>query len=107
MLVESSPNPQTVAGDRTPGAGAPASKNPQPADITPRTVVLPNGSAAEFFRREHLTYIYRCSHGELGRLLARRLAPLPIRVDGEIIWWVDEVMAMAAQVTRTLERWRR
>lgn len=69
--------------------------------------MLPNGRMAEFFTREELTIVYHCSHGELGRLLARRMAPLPIRVEGQIIWHVDECMREQAQVMRTLERWRR
>ena len=75
--------------------------------VIPKLVALPSGSAAEFFTREQLTTIYHCSHGELGRLLARKLAPLPIRVDGVILWFTDETMNMAAQVMRTLERWRK
>jgi hypothetical protein len=77
----------------------------QPA-VRPKLVALPSGSSAEFFTREQLTIIYRCSHGELGRMLSRKLAPLPIRVDGVILWFVDEVVNMQAQVMRTLERWR-
>jgi hypothetical protein len=84
-----------------PGPTAPARQ------LVPKLVALPSGSAAEFFTREQLTLLYKCSHGELGRLIARRLAPLPIRVDGAILWFVDESMTWAAQVMRTLERWRK
>ncbi len=73
----------------------------------PRTIPLPLGGNALMFTREQLTYIYKCSHGELGRLLARHLAPLPIRIDGQILWYVDETLAMQAQVERTLSRWRK
>jgi hypothetical protein len=59
------------------------------------------------YTRENLTQIYRCSHGELGRLLARKMAPLPIRIDQQILWFCDEVLNMQAQVTRTVERWRK
>jgi hypothetical protein len=93
----------TQAGSQTQGA----TDAPPPLNITPHTVMLPNGSMAEFFTREEVTRIYRCSHGELGRLLARHMAPLPIRVDGQIIWHVDECIDMHAQVLRTLARWRR
>jgi hypothetical protein len=58
------------------------------------------------YTRENLTQLYRCSHGELGRLLSRKMAPLPIRVDQQILWYVDEALAHQAQVLRTLERWR-
>lgn len=73
----------------------------------PRRVLLPSGHAAEFFTREQLTAVYHCSHGELGRLLGRKMAPLPIRVDGTILWFVDEALSAGAQIARTLERWRK
>lgn len=84
---------------------APAkAESPSPA---PRKVLLPSGAGFEVFTREQLTILYRCSHGELGRLLVRKMAPLPIRVDGAILWFVDEARNFQAQVARTLERWRR
>lgn len=87
-----------------PPAVAPAkAESPQPL---PRKVLLPSGVGFEVFTREQLTTLYRCSHGELGRLLVRKQAPLPIRVDGAILWFVDEASKVQAQVTRTLERWR-
>lgn len=58
------------------------------------------------YTRENLTLLFKCSHGELGRLLARKLAPLPIRYDGQILWYVDEVQQATASVMRTLERWK-
>lgn len=77
-----------------------------PAQL-PRRVLLPSGQAAEFFTREQMTAVYHCSHGELGRLLARKMAPLPIRVDGTILWFVDEALSAGAQIARTLDRWRK
>lgn len=79
------------------------------ADVEPipKKITLPLGGEAFLFTREQLTILYRCSHGELGRLLARKMAPLPIRVDGAILWFVDEVQASQAQIARTLERWRK
>ncbi len=73
----------------------------------PKLVSLPLGSVAKCYTREQLTVLYHCSHGELGRLLSRRLAPLPIRHDGAILWHVDEALNAQAQVLRTLERWRK
>jgi hypothetical protein len=70
-------------------------------------VQLPLGGAADFFSREQLTILYRCTHGELGRLICRKMAPLPIRVDGVIFWYADETLLAQPQVMRTLERWRR
>jgi hypothetical protein len=73
----------------------------------PRKIPLPLGGDALIYTRENLTQLYRCSHGELGRLLARRMAPLPIRIDQQICWFVDEALNAQAQVMRTLERWRK
>lgn len=86
---------------------APATKAPDPGQPTPRPYPLPLGGSAMMFTRENLTHLYRCSHGELGRLLCRRQAPLPIRFDGQILWYVDECLNAQAQVIRTLERWRK
>jgi hypothetical protein len=81
---------------------------PPPALATPapRNVNLPLGGAAAMYTRENLTVLFKCSHGELGRLLARRMAPLPVRIDGQILWWIDEVQNATATVQRTLERWK-
>jgi hypothetical protein len=73
----------------------------------PRKIPLPLGGDALMYTRENLTQLYRCSHGELGRLLARRMAPLPIRIDQQILWFVDETLNAQAQVQRTIERWRK
>jgi hypothetical protein len=85
----------------------PATASAPPGTPTPRPIPLPLGGNALIYTRENLTQLYRCSHGELGRLLARKMAPLPIRLDGQICWFVDEALAHQAQVIRTLERWRR
>jgi hypothetical protein len=61
---------------------------------------------AAMYTRENLTVLFKCSHGELGRLLSRKMAPLPVRIDGVILWYVDEVQNATAQVQRTLERWK-
>ena len=74
---------------------------------SPKLVNLPLGGTASCYTREQMTVLYHCSHGELGRLLSRKLAPLPIRHDGAILWHVDEALTSQAQVTRTLERWRK
>lgn len=74
---------------------------------SPRKIPLPLGGDALMYTRENLTQLYRVSHGELGRLLSRRMAPLPIRLDGQILWFCDEALSAQAQVIRTLERWRK
>ena len=63
-------------------------------------------TSATMYTRENLTVLFKCSHGELGRLLARKMAPLPVRIDGQILWFIDEVQNAQAQVMRTLERWK-
>jgi hypothetical protein len=78
---------------------------PAPAPA-PRKVNLPLGGAATMFTRENLTVLFKCSHGELGRILARNMAPLPVRIDGQILWHTDEIQNATAQVQRTLERWK-
>ena len=77
--------------------------SPAPA---PRSIPLPGGTAAAMYTRENLTALYQCSHGELGRLLARKMAPLPVRIDGAILWYVDEALREQPQVLRTLARWK-
>jgi len=77
-----------------------------PPTPAPRTVTLPLGGSAAMYTRENLTVLFRCSHGELGRLLARNMAPLPVRYDGQILWYVDECLKAQPQVLRTLERWK-
>lgn len=83
-----------------------AGAEPVPAAPTPRVVQLPLGGEARMFTREQMTVLYRCSHGELGRMLSRHMVPLPIRVDGQILWHVDEALNAHAFALRTIERWR-
>jgi hypothetical protein len=66
----------------------------------------PFSTPAAMYTRENLTVLFKCSHGELGRLLARKMAPLPVRIDGHILWYIDEVQNATATVQRTLERWK-
>jgi hypothetical protein len=79
----------------------------QPAPPAPksRSVQLPLGGLSSFYTREHMTVLYRCTHGELGRLLVRRMVPLPVRIEGQILWFTDEALEGMAQALRTLERW--
>lgn len=70
------------------------------------TNTIPAPSAPTMYTRENLTALFKCSHGELGRLLSRRMAPLPVRIDDAILWHIDEVQNAQAQVMRTLERWK-
>lgn len=86
---------------------APDPQTPDRPPPDPRKIPLPCGGHALMYTRENLVYLYQCSHGDLGRLLRARLAPLPIRVDGQILWFVDEALSSAATVTRTVLRWRK
>lgn len=96
-----------MADDNIPFPGL-APGVPTPAQTpNPRRIPLPLGGEALMYTRENLTQLYRCSHGELGRMLSRKMAPLPIRIDGQILWFVDETLNMQAQVMRTVERWRK
>lgn len=54
--------------------------------------------------REALAQMYGCSHGDLGRLLRERLCPLPVRVEGAILWFSDEVEQTKEKVLRILAR---
>lgn len=78
-----------------------------PPTPAPRNVTLPlGGPPVAMYTRENLTALFKCSHGELGRLLSRKMAPLPVRIDGQILWYIDEVQNATATVQRTLERWK-
>lgn len=81
---------------------------PSPTVVpAPRTVQLPLGNSALCYSREQLTQIYRCSHAELGRLLRDKISPLPIRIDGTIYWFADEVQKSIPHVTKVIERRRK
>lgn len=114
------PQPSTATPDRASGTApnlatrepvsaisANLSAKPEPRAPEPRKVPLPLGGSASMYTRENLTLLFKCAHGELGRLLARRMAPLPVRIDGQILWYVDEIIPATAQVQRTIERWRK
>jgi hypothetical protein len=81
-------------------------QTPAPAPSAPRSVSPPTPGPPAMYTRENLTVLFKCSHGELGRLLSRKMAPLPVRIDGQILWYIDEVQNATATVQRTLERWK-
>jgi hypothetical protein len=41
--------------------------------------------------REELVKIYDVSQGYLGYLLREKKIPLPVRINGEILWYADEI----------------
>ncbi len=84
-----------------------STSEPAKAGPVPKVVQLPLGGSGSFFTREQLTQAYSCSHAELGRLLRDKIAPLPIRIDGTIFWFADEVTESKARVAKVIERRRK
>lgn len=93
-------------GDVVTIGGLRPKRRPVAEPPTPCLMRLPLGGTAQVFTREQLTQLYACSHGELGRLMVRKLAPLPIRVDDLIVWHADEVYKAGEKVAKVLEKWR-
>ncbi len=60
-------------------------------------------SILQTLTRDQVVAIYGCSHGDLGRLLRENRAPLPVRVDGAIFWYLDEVEKAKDRVKKILE----
>ena len=58
--------------------------------------------------RDQVTGLYQCSHSELGRLLRDKVAPLPVRIDGAILWYKDECedTAVRTRIASLLQRRR-
>ena len=57
--------------------------------------------------RDHLISLLGCSHFELGRLLREKIAPLPVRIDGLILWYEDESREAVKRCSEAVEYWRR
>lgn len=58
--------------------------------------------------RDQVANLYQCSHAELGRLLREKAAPLPVRVEGAVLWYEDECMhpPRIENITKLLARRR-
>jgi hypothetical protein len=54
--------------------------------------------------REELVKIYDVSQGYLGYLLREKKIPLPVRINGDILWYVDEVHNSLPKIKSFLER---
>lgn len=54
--------------------------------------------------REELVKIYDVSQGYLGYLLREKKIPLPVRINGEILWYVDEVTSSLPKIQTFLAR---
>ena len=63
-------------------AGAPL-PCPAPASASPL-----QGASGE---RSAERLVNEAGEGELGRLLRERLVPMPVRIEGAILWFADEV----------------
>lgn len=57
--------------------------------------------------RDELARIYEVSQGYLGYMLREKKVPLPVRINGEILWYADEVQSSYAKVKAHLERKRK
>lgn len=53
---------------------------------------------APTYTRERLVDIYGVSQGYLGYLLREKKIPLPVRINGEILWYKDEVDASLPKI---------
>jgi hypothetical protein len=54
--------------------------------------------------RDELVNIYGVSQGYLGYLLREKKIPLPVRINGEILWYKDEVDASLPKIQPFLAR---
>lgn len=54
--------------------------------------------------REDLARTYNVSQGYLGYLLREKRVPLPVRFNGDTLWYADEVEASVAKIRQFLER---
>lgn len=54
--------------------------------------------------REQLTELYKVSQGYLGYLLREKKIPLPVRINGEILWYADEISESLPKIKSFLER---
>lgn len=54
--------------------------------------------------RDALVSIYGVSQGYLGYLLREKKIPLPVRINGEILWYEDEVSASLPKIQPFLAR---
>ncbi len=57
--------------------------------------------------RDHLIGLLGCSHFELGRLLREKIAPLPVRLDGLILWYEDEAREAKQRCDDAISYWRK
>lgn len=57
--------------------------------------------------RDELIKIYDISQGYLGYLLREKKVPLPVRINGEILWYLDEVHASLPRIKKLLEQKKR
>lgn len=54
--------------------------------------------------REQLAELFGVNQGYLGYLLKEKRIPLPVRINGEILWYADEVEASKVKMQKWLDR---
>lgn len=54
--------------------------------------------------REALAKIYEVNQGYLGYLLREKKVPLPVRINGETLWYLDEVEKTLPKVLSFLSK---
>jgi predicted DNA-binding transcriptional regulator AlpA len=57
--------------------------------------------------QHQVTLKLKCSHAELIRLMREKRAPLPVRLEGAIRWYEDEVTAATPAIQTILLRRRK
>jgi predicted DNA-binding transcriptional regulator AlpA len=57
--------------------------------------------------QHQVTLALGCSHAELLRLVREKRAPLPVRIEGAVRWYADEVKTAAPAVQTILSRRRK
>ena len=72
-----------------------------PADAAPQQRRQPT------LTRDNLIVALGCTHYELGRLLREKIAPLPVRLDGAILFHEDECREANGKCQEALTYWRR
>lgn len=78
------------------------------ADVPPAGLAAPCGPGRVIptLQRDAVVRALGVSHFELGRLLRERIAPLPVSLNGAVLWHSDEVSAAVGKCQDKVTRWR-
>lgn len=74
------------------------------ADLAP---AAPQQRRQPTLTRDNLIAALGCTHFEVGRLLREKIAPLPVRLEGVILFYEDECQAAASRCRESVAYWRR